>query len=157
MSGNLRLDKILANTIKNDNGCLIWQGAKGRVTGYGTVSIKNKNVYVHRYVAAYYAGLTLDDLNRHDVVRHTCDNTKCINPEHLIIGTQAENVQDSFAKGRIPTRGEARLRAKLTEEDVLAIRNDYYNGVLQKDLAEKYGVTSGNISMIINKVNWRHI
>lgn len=71
-------------------------------------------------------------------IRHTCDNPPCCNPKHLILGTHIENMADCRAKDR-HVRGERTRRNKLTEADVLAIR-DGWTPEKAPDLAQKYGV-----------------
>lgn len=88
-----------------------------------------------------------------EYVLHTCDNPACVNPEHLFLGTHLENLQDMFVKDR-QAKGESHGVSKLTEEDILEIRN---SSKKQKDLAIDFGVSKGTISMVVNNLIWRHI
>lgn len=92
------------------------------------------------------------------VLCHKCDNTKCCNPNHLFIGTQKDNMADAARKGRISRahqlKGEDHNQAKLTEDDVRAIRASDKS---QKELAREYGVAKGTISFIVNRQTWKHV
>lgn len=87
------------------------------------------------------------------VVRHTCDNPPCVEPSHLILGTQADNVADAVERGRT-CRGERRANAKLTEDDVRAIRTDKRS---QRAIAAEYGVSQPTVGKVIRGEIWSHI
>lgn len=135
--------------------CLEWSGAKTR--GYGSRRYKGRTVYAHRLAYCEAHGLGLEDIAG-QVVRHKCDNPPCCNPDHLELGTQAENVQDSLDRGR-----HANPRA-LTQEDAEEIRRRYEpwrgtrwhpnpNG--QSALAREYGVSQSVIQKIVNNVTYK--
>jgi uncharacterized membrane protein len=99
---------------------------------------------------------------------HKCDNPSCVNPAHLFLATHAENMQDAIAKGRfvfvppnihrVYARGSQFSRAKLTETDVQAIKNEYAQGeVTQGDLAMRYGVSKTTVGYILRGKTWRHV
>lgn len=90
------------------------------------------------------------------VVRHTCDNPVCIEPEHLILGTPKDNSQDSVDRDR-QARGERNAAAKLTDGDVLGIFNLHQTGRSIKSLAVEYRVSSFAIGRIVHKRGWRHL
>ncbi|AFU62949.2 endonuclease [Pseudomonas phage UFV-P2] len=84
--------KFLSNTDQVGD-CLVWKGAVKR--GYPRVGINgNSNARLHRYIFEVVNG------ELPEVVRHTCDNPLCINPQHLIAGTQYDNVQDRNDRDR---------------------------------------------------------
>lgn len=104
-------------------------------------------------------------------VLHECDNPPCVRPEHLFLGTAADNADDKTAKGR-QAKGEdhgKRIRAgqvkvgelhpnsAVSESDVRTIRERYAAGELQRVLAEEYGVTATAISYIVRRINWKHV
>ena len=89
------------------------------------------------------------------VVRHKCDNPPCINPEHLLTGTHADNSNDMVARGRT-LHSERHPAARLTKAEVSEIRSGYATGlVTQAQLAELYGVGQAQISRIILNTKWR--
>ena len=90
------LQTILSYTNKTDTGCLVWTRCFN-TDGYPRAVIDgNFNAKVHRIVYELYNKIDISGL----VVRHTCDNTKCINPEHLIIGTNLDNIADRVIRDR---------------------------------------------------------
>ena len=88
------------------------------------------------------------------VVRHTCDNKLCINPDHLVLGTHNDNVQDRVNRNR-SAKGENNGRAKLTVEQVKEIRNDTILTKIQ--LGRKYGVDPKTIFQILNFQIWKDV
>ncbi len=101
-------------------------------------------------------------------VCHRCDNPPCINPEHLFIGTDLDNVRDMIAKNRHshgaahgaknnPPKGSANPQAKLTEEQVRIIRAERAAGVPLQTLADRYGVVISLISRAASRKIWRHV
>lgn len=89
---------------------------------------------------------------------HTCDNPPCVNPAHLFTGTDAVNHADREAKGRgRRMHGSTHVESKLTEVQVLTIRQRRARGETQASLAEEYGVSAALLSKIINRKVWTHI
>lgn len=86
-------------------------------------------------------------------VCHTCDNPWCVNPDHLWVGDNADNMADRNAKGR-HSHGEAHYEAKLTEDDIRAIRLRPYS---YTKMAAMYGVSKGHISNIVAGRKWPHV
>jgi hypothetical protein len=127
---------------------------RGSSKGYGSVWWNGKPEKAHR---AAYMGAHSCSLVAGTVVRHTCDNPRCINPDHLELGTVYDNNKDRDERGRT-ARGE-QARSKLTEDTVLKIREEYAaGGCTHRSLAEKYGVESHRtIGSIINRLSWSHI
>jgi hypothetical protein len=102
-------------------------------------------------------GLELADI-KGQVVRHTCDNRLCVNPEHLVIGSQADNVQDMHERGRasdVRATGKDHGTVKLTEQQVLDIRSRTRES--QRELAAEFGVSQYAIYSIIARKTWKHI
>jgi len=145
--------RIIDNSKPVDTGCWEWQKHKGE-WGYGAIKVAKKVLLAHRASYAAFKGPPGDLC-----VLHTCDNPGCVNPEHLWLGTNKDNVNDKVKKGRQSristhcTKPNDR-RTNLTKEDVLAIRASSEN---QPTLAKKYNITQSNVSMIINRVTWTHI
>ena len=92
-------------------------------------------------------------------ILHKCDNPRCVNPDHLFLGTQYDNVRDCIDKGRSrKCHGELHSCTHLTEKDIVDIRNVYAEeSYSQKSLAEFYGVTQGTIGKIIRRRTWKHV
>ncbi len=93
-------------------------------------------------------------------VCHKCDNPPCCNPSHLFLGTALENFDDMRRKGRArggSLPGEQNRNSKLNEQQVLEIREKYRSGMLQREIAEEYGVVQTAISYIVRQNGWRHI
>jgi hypothetical protein len=88
-------------------------------------------------------------------VCHTCDNPPCVNPAHLFVGTDADNQADKARKGRAP-RGERNKAAKLTAEDVRAIRA-LYPALSQQAIANRFGVHQSIVSDIVRGETWTHV
>ena len=140
--------KLLNKARLTDAGCWEWAGTKRG--GYGMLSHGNKTVSAHRVAYAAYHGPIPAGM----VVRHTCDNPSCINPDHLCHGTQQDNVMDREARGRRDVKGEQIGTAKLTEADVLAIKASTNSA---SELAHEYGVHKTNIWAIRSGKSWRHL
>lgn len=141
--------------------CWLWIGRR-QPRGYGTLSIKGKNKLAHRHAYEMVNGSIPEGMN----VCHSCDNQPCVNPAHLWIGTQKDNMHDCSVKGRmkgrrkgrpVPTEIAALSAAKLTPADVLAIRRRHAAGETPKALATAYGVIRNNIYSIVNRITWKHI
>ena len=94
------------------------------------------------------------------MVLHKCDNPACVNPEHLYLGDNEQNMADasergSLGKGRSP--GESNAKSKLTEQEVLEIRAKYEDGATQAELAEEYDVSRPNVGKIVRREAWTHL
>ena len=90
-------------------------------------------------------------------VCHHCDNPGCVNPAHLFLGTPTDNIADMVLKDRqYRPKGENNSNAKLTEEDVRAIRREHAT-TTQRELARKYGVHNATISLIVRRQIWRSV
>lgn len=135
--------------------CWLWKaGTNG--AGYGTVKVRGTMRLAHREAYdATHGECSTDGL----VVRHRCDTPRCVNPSHLEIGTRADNVRDMMERGR-QAKGEACGMAKLTEDDVRAIRAAYVFGSSvhgQLSLAGRFGVAQTLIGMIVRREIWSHV
>jgi hypothetical protein len=140
---------------KTESGCILW---KGRTTKrYGTIE---GGLRAHRVSYELFIGPIPDGM----CVLHRCDNPPCINPNHLFVGTHADNINDKVSKGR-QSRGEKQWEAKLTEDQVREIRLLYAsspgvkkkrNGVVIR-LSEQFGVHCHTIISIAKYRLWKHV
>lgn len=151
MDGAWTEARLLSRTIPQSGPygtCRLWTGAKTG-NGYGSVTLSQPRRVepVHRLMFKLVHG------EPDGLVRHKCGRELCIEPTHLLDGTQLENAADREEHGRT-ARGEKNGRAKLTEADVRAIRA---SGMSQSQLAARYGVSSGLISHVIARRAWRHV
>lgn len=137
-------------SVGHDSGCWEWTG-RHTVAGYGTLRLNGEVVYVHRLSAEHLGGQ--DVAGKH--VLHRCDNPRCINPDHLFTGTQADNMHDKVAKGRQP-RGSLAGGSKLTAADVLEIRR-LCGTMPQTRIAERFGICQQTVSDIKRGRRWGHI
>ncbi len=150
--GGTVMDRVRAKTgTKDHKGCIPWIGGKTKA-GYGSFCYFFKKYYAHRVVAEAKFG----KLKPGDEVCHKCDNPGCINPDHLFIGTHAENIQDCVRKGRQP-KGEDNGQHKVSEKQVRAIRELLSQGVTQKRIAQHYPLSQQTISEIATRKIWKHI
>lgn len=133
------------------DGCWIWNGYRDK-KGYGRFSGEGKRTTLaHRFSFSIANGMQ-PSMN----VLHRCDNTSCVNPAHLFLGTHADNMIDKVQKNR-QTKGEDNGGAKLTTEDIYEIRRQRASGRFFRSIALDFGVTESNIRAIIHGRSWRHI
>jgi hypothetical protein len=88
------------------------------------------------------------------VVRHKCDNPPCWNPEHLLLGTHADNMADAYARGR-NARGDGHGMAVLNTQLVRGIAEEYLAGSTHRALAAKYEVSHAAVSAVVRRTSWR--
>lgn len=134
-----------------NSGCWLWTGCY-EGNGYGNIGSggsEGRTLKAHRLSYEMHVGPIPPGAD----VLHRCDTRECVNPFHLFLGTQADNMADMVRKGR-NARGSTNGHAKLTEDDVRAIRA---SADLLTDLVEAYGVAASTISQIRSGHRWRHV
>lgn len=136
---------------KKENGCWEWSGAL-TVNGYGKFWMDGKTTSAHRVSF---------ELHKHaipssEMVLHTCDNPKCVNPDHLTVGTHRDNVRHMQERGRFLT-GEENSASKITAEKAKEIIQRLLNGAKVRTLAKQMNVSRGIVKGIANKVTWKHV
>lgn len=149
----LTWDEVVALQAREDplTGCIEWIGARnGR--GYGVVKRGGVTRPASRWAYWYSFGPIPPGV----VVRHRCDNPPCVNPDHLTLGSQAENIQDSVSQNR-HCHGESHGMSKLTEAHVMSIRSRYAGGESKASIARSYGMSRTAITDICNKKSWSHV
>lgn len=138
---------------ENLNDCWKWTGSL-RCNGYGQVSINNKMYLSHRVSFELFVGPIPDNLH----VLHHCDNRACVNPSHLFLGTNYDNIQDRESKGRgkVPKlKGEDHAMHKLLEQDVYNIRSLCDEGkYTQTEIAKMFGIGCPQVSAIKHRKSW---
>lgn len=148
---NKFFDKIFRPT--EPNACWTWTAFKDR-NGYGKITFNNKIYLAHRLAFLLEYGCLPGKL----LVCHSCDNPSCVNPDHLFIGTMADNMADRDRKGRgNPRRGSDNGASKLKESDVVEIRRLTNCGLSKLDIASRFGVHRSLISLILLGKLWKHV
>lgn len=149
-------EKMLAGIIETDSGC--WECATARYShgsGYGRIMVEREygslRDYVHRVSYQHFKG----QIPRGFVIRHSCDNRRCCNPDHLTLGTQSDNMTDMVARGRSRT-GERHHNAILTSGDVKTIRS-LAGTIPQWRIGRMFNVTQPTVSDIVRRKKWSHL
>lgn len=138
--------------IKGPDDCWTWKNGKTS-KGYGTTWYEGKTWIASRLAWVLTNGCISNDL----YILHKCDNPPCCNPNHLYEGTAANNMIDMKNKHR-STAGERHGRAKLTNKDVVEIRNLYVKRkVTLDDSAKKFGIGITQVRRILKYERWGHI
>ncbi len=135
---------------KSDSEC--WNWLAGGSEGYGQIKINGKTYRTHRI--SYYIHYKKDPGEL--LVCHKCNNKLCVNPNHLFLGTESENMQHAFATGRHYRKGILQASARLTEQDVRDIR-ELRGEISQAKIAKLFGVSCGTIQHIMDGRNWSHV
>jgi predicted metal-binding protein len=135
---------------REDDECWEWQGYL-MPNGYGQLKEREKNVYAHRYSYKLHFGELPEEL----CVCHKCDNRKCVNPNHLFIGTVADNMRDMYEKGR-NYKGKPGT-TKLTPEQVRMIRTLCENNYDKTEIAKVFGLKRCTVANIYSRRLWKEV
>jgi hypothetical protein len=139
--GSIR-DRLQARSADDPaTGCRVWT-ARTTAQGYGAISYQGRQRPAHRIAYEVFVGPVADDI----MVCHHCDNPPCVNPDHLFLGTGADNARDMIAKGR-----RAFGNARLTPEQVEAIRG---RSGSQAAIAREFGVGPTTVHNIKAGKSW---
>lgn len=158
------------NYVEKNEGCWWWRGSIA-LNGYGRTFMNGRWHYAHRLAWQIAHGVVPAGM----YICHSCDNPGCVRPDHLFLGTPADNHHDARSKGRLrsnpPTgarhwahqhpervrRGEANNKAKLTEAQVRELVKAHRNGSSQTELARQYGIRQSSVWQILAGHTWKHV
>lgn len=144
--------RVDSTHLDNPLECWEWTGGQRLPKGYGICSFQGKKTLAHRASYLVHFGSIPNGL----CVCHRCDNPSCVNPNHLFLGTAADNIRDCVQKGRNFMRpGVYHPQAKLTESDVIKLRTCV--GISHSELAKQYGVSRQTIGDAISGRNWKYL
>lgn len=142
----------MAKVNKTDD-CWVWTAGR-TPKGYGAFYPHRRHqVAAHRWAYEHFVGPIPDGM----YVLHSCDNPPCVNPDHLSVGTQRDNIQQCIERGRLTRanqKGAANPRARLTDDDVRAIRDDPRTATA---IASDYDMGLTAISRIKRRQSWAHV
>ncbi len=138
------LERIRRGITVLANGCWCFNRKSG---GYASFRLDGRSMGAHRASYLLHKGEIPPGL----YVLHKCDNPLCVNPEHLFLGTQQENSDDKFAKGR-GMEGDRHRNRKIDAATADLIRKA---GGTQQWIADWFGISRSQVSRIKNGVNWR--
>lgn len=146
----------------DDNGCILFIGAKDKRNGYGKFCMGSRSDGSKNAKGAHRISyeLFIGEIPNDSCVLHKCDVPLCVNPEHLVLGTQADNMKDMINKNRdrkVISFGSKHGNAKLNEVQVREIKIKLLEGIRVTDLGKQYNVKKENISSIKNGKTWKHI
>lgn len=148
MKNGTASERLAELSVSEESGCIRFTGHLDG-EGYGRIMVARVKYMAHRLSYSLNNGPIPDGY----VVRHKCDNPSCINPEHLEVGTQADNIADKVSRGR-QARGSGAGRAMLTEESVREIRS---SPLKVSELSTLYGVSVVSIRNILRRKTWQHV
>ena len=147
---------LYSNIVIASNECWEWIGGINNV-GYGQLTIDGKTDVAHRISFRVFKGKDPGKL----YVCHKCDNRKCINPDHLFLGTALDNILDAQKKGRLNRipwgRGTDMPNSVLNDDIVDKMRAAYDNGETAKSIAGRYGFNLSTVKGAVQRATWKHV
>lgn len=148
-------ERFWAKTARGDgDGC--WEWTSNRDShGYGMMIVKGERRKAHRLAMEFEHGRLPSSV----LVCHRCDNPPCVRPDHLFLGTAADNTHDAMRKGRLifppHVPGEKSGQAKVTRRQVDAIRERAAAGEMHVTLAREFGLTPSGVGRIVHRKTWK--
>jgi hypothetical protein len=144
------LEERFWSKVNKTNTCWNWTGYLDK-GGYGSFWLDGKNRRAHRVSFEQHFGWTNEQL----VIMHKCDNPSCVRPDHLILSTQKNNIEDKVYKDR-QAKGSKVGTSKLSESDIIEIKN-LIKTLSYGKIAKKYNVDRSLIYLISKEKAWKHI
>lgn len=143
---------VARSEVDSRTGC--WEWKKYRQRGYGKININGRVRYAHRVSWWAHFGEIVYGFH----VLHRCDNPRCVNPNHLYLGTDADNARDCVARGRKrPAVGERVGLAKISDADSVSIRKMAASGeISNRGIAKLFGVSHTAIDYVVNGRTFKH-
>lgn len=159
-------DRFWLRVVKSP-GCWDWQGSVD-TAGYGQMSVENRRT---ERASRISWRIHFGEIPTGLCVLHRCDNRRCSRPDHLFLGTRADNAADMVAKGRQAKgdrsssrlyperrpRGEKHPHSKLDVATVLEIRRLHATGIGKRKLGKRFGVNERTILAILRGKTWTHV
>lgn len=143
--------------VRKSDGCWEWTAGTFRQTiGYGAFKVREGGRWVRRGAHRVAWALTFGPVPVGMFVLHKCDNPRCVRPEHLFLGTHAENMADRTRKGR-QVGGEDHWAARMTAADVLRARALVAGGMTIRDAARDLGKHESAVGNAVNGKTWKHL
>lgn len=159
------LEERFWSKVRIGDGCWEWTAAIDH-RGYGKIWVGSKRDGTWRMAAAHRVAWELANGPTGELhVLHQCDNPRCVRPSHLFLGTHGDNMRDCVEKGRHGTtrkphriaRGERNSHAKLTADDVRAMRSSHARGEAISAIAREYGLSPQGARAAVLGLTWRHL
>lgn len=141
--------ELFLRKVEKSPGCWLWKGSVN-AHGYGNFTLNKQYVAAHR--GAYL--LLVGEIPVGMSVLHKCDNRKCVNPEHLFLGTQKDNIQDAISKNRFKWNLKG---YPLSKEVVYQIKEHLIKGIPQLEIAQIFKVARSTVSAINTGQNWKEL
>lgn len=143
---------FLRNIWKDKNGCWVWTASRFK-NGYGQCRYQDQSK-AHRVSWLIHRGV----IPKGVCVLHRCDNRPCVNPQHLFLGSQKDNMRDMILKGRDDkVKGVRHPQAKMTDKDIRQIRKLHKDGKTQRSLCRLFSISPGHMHGIIHRRYWKHV
>ena len=151
-----QIRKRFLSFVKKTSTCWLWQGGTSQKYGMFFRTLPNgreQSIKAHRMAWILFRG----KIHARLMVLHRCDIPICVRPAHLFLGTAKQNMLDASKKGRL-MRGQSHHKAKLTESDIIFIRQHarHLRGELAR-FAQQFHVTPQTIGFIVRGKTWRHL